>query len=288
MKLSVCIVNFNSISNLTNCIKAIYAKNIRFSHEIIVVDNGSIDDSIHSINKYFPKIVLIENINNVGYTKAMNTALKNSSGEYALLLNPDAIIKSNYIESLVSFMESDNSIGVCGPKVLNVDGSFQKSCRRGIAKPLAVFSYFLNLKIFLPNDTRLTEYHLDHLSPDQINDVSGVSGSCMIIRSNLFKTLGFLDELFFAYQEDSDFCLRVINHGSRVVYNPEIVVNHIGGEGGSRTYPMRAIFEWHRSYFYFYNKYFKKDYSLLFNSFYYTVMFMKLIYSEMSFLIRKK
>lgn len=286
MKLSVCIVNFNSISNLRECIESIYEIDISFDYEIIIIDNGSIDESVNTIKNIFSKVVLIQNINNIGYTKAMNMALKYSSGEYALLLNPDAIIKPNYIETMVSFMDDDINIGICGPKVLNADGSFQKSCRRGIAKPLAVFSYFLNLKLFFPNDIRLTEYQLDHLDPGQINDVSGVSGSCMIIRSKLFKTIGYLDELFFAYQEDSDFCLRVLKYGSRVVYNPMVIVKHIGGEGGSKTYPMRAIFEWHRSYFYYYNKYFKKDHSIFFNYFYYMVMFIKLLFAEMYFLIR--
>ena len=184
-------------------------------------------------------------------------------------------------------MLSNSKAGICGPKVLNVDGSFQKSCRRGIARPGAVFSYFLGLSRLYPNDVRYTGYHLDHIDENLITEVGGVSGSCMLIRREVVDQIGYFDERYFAYQEDSDYCLRASQKGWNIIYYPDAVVYHIGGAGGSNSYPMRAIYEWHRSYYLYYHKHFAVDYSILFNFLYDMIMFVKLIIAEMKHLLNR-
>ena len=174
-----------------------------------------------------------------------------------------------------------------GPKVISSDGSFQRSCRRGVARPAAVFSYFIGLAKRYPNDQRFTGYHLNHLDENEINEVSGVSGSCMVIRRETLKDIGYFDEQFFAYQEDSDYCLRAKESGWKVYYNPHSIVKHIGGMGGANSVPMKAIFEWHRSYYKYYFKHFADDYSMIFNIFYSIAMAGKLIFAEVKYLIKQ-
>ena len=286
MDISFCIVNLNAKKYLSNCLKSIPGSTKLDSIEIIVVDNNSYDGSANFLIEKYPDIKLIRNRRNKGYTKAMNQALRSSNGEYRVVLNPDTVLMYDSIDILIDQMRLDRSIGIVGPKVINEDGSFQKSCRRGIARPAAVFSYFLGLSERYPSNKRFTGYHLNYLDENTLNEVNGVSGSCMIIFDELIDDIGYFDERYFAYQEDSDYCLMAINNGWKIYYNPEAVVKHYGGRGGAHSLPSKAIFEWHRSYVRYYFKHFSSDYSFLFNVFYYTIMVGKLIFAETKNLIK--
>ena len=131
-----------------------------------------------------------------------------------------------------------------------------------------------------------TGYQLNHLDENEQNEVSGVSGSCMVIKRRVINEIGYFDERYFAYQEDSDYCLMAISKGWKILYFPDVQVIHKGGAGGSNTVPMRAIFEWHKSYYLFYKKHFQKDYLFIFNIFYKIIMLLKLIFSQIKFLIK--
>ena len=286
MDISFCIVNLNAKKYLSNCLKSIPGSTKLDSIEIIVVDNNSYDGSANFLIEKYPDVKLIRNRRNKGYTKAMNQALRSSNGEYRVVLNPDTLLMHDSIDILIDQMRSDRNIGIVGPKVINEDGSFQKSCRRGIARPAAVFSYFLGLSERYPSNKRFTGYHLNYLDENTLNEVNGVSGSCMIIFDKLIDDIGYFDERYFAYQEDSDYCLMAINNGWKIYYNPEAVVKHFGGKGGAHSLPSKAIFEWHRSYVRYYFKHFSSDYSFLFNVFYYTIMVGKLIFAETKNLIK--
>jgi len=277
MHISFCIVNLNAKKYLVKCLRSIKKSTLSKPYEIIVVDNNSYDGSVDYIRLNYPSIRIIVLPRNEGYTKAMNIALQNSNGKYKVILNPDTELMFRSIDILLKQMQADDSIGIVGPKVINTDGSFQKSCRRGLARPGAVFSYFLGLSFLFPNNQKFTGYHLNHLSENELNQVSGVSGSCMVLKQSVINSIGYLDERYFAYQEDSDYCLRAINDGWKIYYDPRGVVIHHGGVGGAHSVPLQAIFEWHRSYYRYYKKHFSNDYSVLFNVFYYFVMITKLI-----------
>lgn len=284
--ISICIVNLNARKQLNNCMQSIMNSILDYTFEVIIVDNHSSDGSQIFIEKYYKKFHIIKNKRNVGYTVAINQGIKESKGNYIVLLNPDAVLEKDTLNCLVSFLKYKKDIGIVGPKVLNHDKSFQKSCRRGIARPKAVFSYFLGLSRLFPNDLRFTEYHLNHLHEDEINEVGGVSGSCMVIRKKVVDEIGYFDERYFAYQEDSDYCLTAKKSNWKIYYNPSVKVIHNSGLGGSNTVPMKAIFEWHRSYCLYYKKHFSEEYSTLFSVFYILLMLLKLIFSEAYFLIK--
>ena len=287
MDISVCIVNFNSKKQLEKCLNTIKPAIKPLSYEVIIIDNYSKDGSQELLKKHFEKVRLITNNRNNGYTSEINRAMKIGKGKYKLIINPDSRLMPKSIINLVTFMKQKKRSGIAGPLVLNEDGSFQWSCRRGVARPFAVFCYFLGIAKLFPQYPIFTGYHLNHLDVKEINEVSGVSGSCMLVDQELINDIGYFDERFFAYQEDSDYCLRAINSGWKVYYNPNSMVIHKGGHGGSNSVPFRSIFEWHRSYILYYFKHFSKDYGIVFNSLYFVIMVSKLIFSEILFMIRR-
>jgi len=125
------------------------------------------------------------------------------------------------------------------------------------------------------------------LDENEVNEVEAVSGSCSAIRKDVIEEIGSLDERFFAYQEDSDYCFRAKDKGWNIYYYPESIIYHIGGVGGANSFPFRAIFEWHRSYYRLFTKHFSKDYSPIFNLIYFLVMFSKLIFTEGKYLLNQ-
>jgi GT2 family glycosyltransferase len=301
LDLSICIATLNASDYLRNCLRSIYEQSsllnwidaapadpgqpieqsrsnqARLNIELIIVDNGSSDDTITMLNREFPAAHLIQNDKNEGFAHPINQALHASQGQYMLLLNPDTIVLPGAINELVHYQESHPEIGICGPKVLNRDGTLQKACRRGVSRPWAAFSYFSGLSSLFPHSKFFGGYLLNYLDENEVNEVDGISGSCMLIRRQLLQQIGYLDERFFAYQEDADYCFQAKKAGWKIVYLPTAQIIHFGGQGGSRVQPYRSIFEWHRSYYLYYRKNLSRDYFFLFNWLYYFLMGVKLM-----------
>ncbi|HIA29354.1 MAG TPA: glycosyltransferase family 2 protein [Candidatus Marinimicrobia bacterium] len=276
-KVSVCIVTLNASKYLHHCLTLLEKSQGTEVEQIIVVDNRSNDNTVKMIHEKHSSVTLIQNNRNEGYTIPMNRAMKEADGEYLLILNPDAFVKPKAVAALANFLDLHPEVGIAGPKVLNVDGTFQKSCRRGVARPWNVISYFTGLAARFPDNSKYTGYHLSHLDENILNEVDGVSGSCMMIRRNLIDKIDCFDERFFAYQEDSDYCFRAKAAGWKIYYVPEAEVIHDAGRGGSAAYKYRSLFEWHRSYYLLYKKHFSADYFPLVNGLFYSAMLGKLL-----------
>lgn len=263
---------------LRDCLESLY-QNTRLSFEVIVVDNNSQDGVVEMLRAEYPEVTLVVNQENAGYTRPMNQAMRLGSGRYLLQLNPDTLILPEAIDRLVAFMDQHPEAGICGPKVLNRDRTLQKPCRRGEPRPWAVLTYFLGLSALFPHSPLFSQYLLTYLDEDEINEVDGVAGSCMLASRLLIDKIGYLDERYFAYQEDADFCFRARQSGWKVYYMPTAQIIHFGSMGGSRVQPYRSIYEWHRSYFNYYRQHLAKDYFFLFNGFFYLAMGVKLLWS---------
>jgi len=276
VKLSVCIVTYNACEWLQECLDSIEENTQLDSLEVIVVDNGSKDSVEELLNRDYPLVRFIGNDSNQGYTRPMNQSLQAARGKFLMQLNPDTSILPAAFDQLIDFMDGNPEIGICGPKVLNRDGSFQKQCRRGEPRPLAMISYFLRLSSLFPNSKLLGGYLLGYEDEDATIEVDALSGSCMVIRREVIDQIGYLDEQFFAYQEDTDFCIRARQAGWKVYYYPRAQVIHYGGQGGSKVEPYRSIIEWHRSYWLYYKKHLADDYFFLINWVYYLLMGVKL------------
>lgn len=273
---SICITNYNARNFLRECLLSLYKTMDTLSFEIIVVDNYSGDGAPAMIRDEFPNVHLLTNDENTGFTRPYNQAMRLSCGRYVVLLNPDTLPLSNTITELVYFLDAHPEVGIVGPKVLNRDGTLQKQCRRSEARPWDAICYFSGLSRLFPHDKRFAGYLMTYLDEDLTHEAEAVSGSCMLIRREVIDQIGYLDENFFAYQEDTDYCRRTRLAGWKVFYNPTAQIVHYGGEGGSKVQPYRAIIEWHRSYYLYYRKHFAKDYPIIFSAVYYFGMMMKL------------
>ena len=286
--ISICIVTYHARDFLRDCLRSIYGTVGPVSFEIIVVDNHSADGTAEMLRDEFPTVRLLVNAENIGYTRPNNQAMRISQGRYILLINPDTLVEHNTITELAGFLDRHPEAGIAGPKVLNRDGTLQKQCRRSEARPWDAFCYFSGLSSLFPHDKRFAGYLMTYLSEDFTHEAQAVSGSCMLIRREVVEQIGYQDEDFFAYQEDTDFCRRARLAGWKIYYNPAAQIIHFAGEGGSGVQPYRSIVEWHRSYYLYYRKHFAKDYWFIFNGIYYAGMLIKLALSLLANLFRRK
>lgn len=286
--LSICIPTLKAQALLRDCLRSICENTHAIQVETIVVDNGSGDGTVEMVKTEFPGVRLIENDRNTGFTRPTNQALRISQGRYALLLNNDTLVQPAALDRLVQYADAHPEVGICGPKVLNRDGTMQKQCRRSFATPWDLFCYFSGLSRWFPRSPRFARYLWTFEDEDKTHGVDAISGSCMLIRRAVLDQIGLLDEMFFAYQEDADFCFRAKQAGWQVVYYPEAQIVHYASQGGSRIDPYRSIVEWHRSYFLYYRKNLASRYLFLFNGFYYVVMVLKLATSLLVNLFRKE
>lgn len=276
LDLSICIPTLQAKDFLRECLRSIYA-HTRCSFESIVVDNDSRDGTLEMLRDEFPDARVIANDTNVGFAKAINQALRISQGRYALLLNNDTVVLPNALDRLVAFADAHPQVGICGPKILNRDGTLQKQCRRSYATPWDLFCYFSGLSTLFPRSPLFARYLMTYRDENETHPADAVSGACMLIRRAVIEQIGLLDERFFAYQEDTDYCFRAKRAGWQIYYYPEAQIIHYAGRGGSRVSPYRSIWEWHRSYFLYYRKNLAARYFFLFNWFYYVVMVFKLL-----------
>jgi hypothetical protein len=261
MDLSIVIVNYNSDKLLGDCLRSIYESIKGIEFEIYVVDNNSNDASLRFTKEEFKNINYIENSNNIGFSRASNQGIKRCRGRYVLLLNPDTLINPGALEAMVKFMDMHQDIGITGPKIFDSDGKIQLSCRSLPSLNTAFFSRYSLLTRLFPNSQLSRRYLLSDFDHREIREVDWVSGSCMMIRGKLFEDIGLMDEDFFMYCEDVDFCHRAKIKGWRTVYFPDAqVVHYIGGSSkGSKS---QTIIAHHRSMYIFYKKHFRNNFFL--------------------------
>lgn len=287
-KVSFCIVNLNARDYLQACLERLPVAAAQITWEAIVVDNASTDGSPEMVERQFPQVRLVRNDTNLGYTRPMNQALRLGRGDFLVQLNPDTLPGEGAFDKLYQFMQANPQVGICTPKVLNRDGSLQLQCRRSAARPWDVITYFTGLSRLFPKSRTFGRYLLTYLPEDEVAEVEAVSGSCMMIRRAVIEQIGLLDEQFFAYQEDADFCFRARQAGWKIYYYPEAQVVHFGGLGGARSQPYRAIYEWHRSYYLYYRKHFAREYGFLVNGGMYSAMLVKMILNLLQALVSRE
>ena len=288
MDLSICLVPLNALYYLEPLLASIEQYSSGLTYEVIVVDNGSTDGTADWIKEHHPEISLTRNQANLGFTRGNNQAMEMAKGDFILLLNPDTFLTEDCFGPQLDFLRENPDVGITIPKVLNADGSFQQQSRRGDARPVEVFGYFLKLGKLFPQNKALNGYLQSWLPEDEVAEVKAVSGSCMFIKREVYEKIGGLNERFFAYQEDSDYCLRARQAGCKVMYVPLSSIIHYAGEGGSKNNPYHSIFQWHRSYYLYYRKHFSREHFFLFNWFYYLVMIAKLLFAWLKRFVRGK
>lgn len=285
--LSIIIVNYNAGHYLENCLRSVYAETNQITFDVWVVDNNSKDESVSMIRRNFPLVNLIENKANIGFAGANNEALSKCTGDYVLLLNPDTLILDNAIEKTVGFLDENPQTGIAGCKVLNEDGTLQLACRRSIPTPGVAFFRLAGLSRLFPNSKMMAEYNLTYLNPDKPHEVDAVSGAFLMIRRRVIDKIGTLDERFFMYGEELDWCLRTKKAEWKVMYYPDAGVIHYKGEC-SKSNSRKAAFEFHRSMYLFHKKHFADNYNPAINIIIYAGILLKALVSWRSFLFSTK
>jgi len=230
--------------------------------EIFVVDNNSLDGSTQMVKSLYPNVILLENTENVGFSKANNAAIRQSNGEFILLLNPDTVVQEDTFDILVDFLEAHPDAGAVGCKVLNADGSLQLACRRATPTPTVMLPKILGLSALFPKSRILGRYNLTYLDENEISEVDAVSGSCFMTRREVFEKVGYLDEDFFMYGEDLDWFYRMKSEGFKIYYVPTTKIIHYKGES-TRAAGYDAIKMFYKAQIQFVKKHFGPSKSFL-------------------------
>ncbi|MBI4690358.1 MAG: glycosyltransferase family 2 protein [Nitrospirae bacterium] len=242
---SFIITNWNTKQLLIDCLKSIYDTVKDISFEVWVIDNGSSDDSIKAIEEMFPEVKLIKNEKNMGFAKANNLALMRMSGRYAVLLNTDTVVTDNAIKIMVNFMDKNHRIGICGGQLLNKDGSKQNSV-----------ASIPNLATELTNKSLLRrlypeKYHGKEHCFNKPIEVSSVVGACMVVRKEAIDEVGFMDEDYFFFLEETDWCLRFTQKSWKVFHHPKVEIFHLQGQSAKRNLIKARIEYWKSRYIFF-------------------------------------
>lgn len=252
-KVTVSIVNWNTSQELQACIVTLLSQQDVYT-EIVVVDNASTDDSLEMLRSRFPDIKVIANETNNGFGKAHNQAIKISDGDYHLILNPDTQLSEPFIlKKMAEYMTANPDIGILGPKILNSDGSLQYSARRFPSMIAGMFRNTVLDKLF-PKNRFVRDYLMTDWAHDQISNVDWLSGAALMVRKETIQQIGILDERFFMYCEDIDWCKRAHDAGWRVVYYPVATIIHRIGASSDKD-PYRAIRLHHKSMLQYFLKY---------------------------------
>lgn len=296
LDLSVIILSYKSKTDLERLLPSIFAsKNINFTPhpnplhfdhelraewpqgkreyeaEVIVVDNGSNDGTLEWLKQLqdskFKDLQIIKN-QNTGFSAGNNIGIKASGGKYVLLLNPDTRVETDTFEVMLNFMESHQNVGISGCKVLKPDGNLDLACRRKFPNPWNSFK-----RLFLLSNS---EYNLTKADINQDMEIDSVMGAFLLIRRTVIDKIGLLDENFFMYGEDLDWCLRCKEAGYKVWYFPKTSITHFKGSSSSKI-PFKALLWFHEAMWIFYKKHYAKKYIFLFNWLVFLGIYLRLI-----------
>jgi GT2 family glycosyltransferase len=211
-----------------------------FQTEVIVVDSASSDGSVAMVEEEFPQVRLIANSKNVGFTAGNNQGIAVSRGQYILLLNPDTEIVGDALTTMIEYMENHPQVGALGPQLLNPNGSIQSSRRRFPALATA-FQESTILQQWFPDNAVLRHYYVLDRPDGEIQEVDWVTGACLLARREAIEEVGLLDEGFFMYSEELDWCRRAKERGWKVIYLPTAKVIHHGGQSSEQVKSFQHI-----------------------------------------------
>jgi len=255
--LSIVIVNWNVRDLLRRCLGSVTGRSMggcpsRLSLQVIVVDNASTDGSVEMLRSEFPQIELICNDRNLGFTRGNNQGVSVSDSRYVLLLNPDTEVLDDALGEMVEYMDEHPGVGALGPQLIWPDGRVQSSRRRFPGFDTAFLeSTFLQQSF--PQSSILRRYYVLDRPGDETQEVDWLVGACLLMRRKTLDEVGLLDERFFMYSEEMDWCYRAKEQGWKVVYLPAARVIHHEGKSSEQVLPVRHI-QFQRSKVLFFKK----------------------------------
>lgn len=250
MDVSIVIVNWNTKQLLLDCLASVYSTLKNVSFEIWLVDNASSDGSVETVESVYPDVNIIQNQENLGFAAANNKALRKIAGRYTLLLNTDTVLSEGAIEKLFSFMEDNPETGMACGQLLNEDGTKQNS--------IANFPSFLSLlcnetilRIFWPK--RYPSKRQEYKEPIE---VESCIGACLMVRKKAIDEVGFLDERYFFFMEETDWALSMRKAGWKSCFIPDAWIYHLQGQSTGHNVEARKMF--YRSRYQYFKKWFPR------------------------------
>ena len=228
MKLSVIIVSYNVRHYLYQCLESLERALRDVDAEVFVVDNHSKDGSIQYVTEFFPEVNYVESNHNLGFARANNVAIRRSTGEYVLLLNPDTVVGEQTIKKVLQHMEQQPQAGAAGVMMLKSDGEKAMESRRGLPTPMTAFYKMSGLCRHFPKHKKMGHYYMGYLPWNQPAEIEVVSGAFCMLRREALEKVGLLDEDFFMYGEDIDLSYRLVKGGYRNWYLPETILHYKG------------------------------------------------------------
>ncbi|OOB79196.1 MAG: glycosyl transferase family 2 [Epulopiscium sp. Nuni2H_MBin001] len=272
--LSIIIVNYRTCELTSQAIRSILKQKVNFKYEIILVDNASGDGSADVLRFEFSQqidsglIKFILNQVNEGFAKGNNLGIRKSSGKYILLLNSDTTLEPNVLSACVNVMEKYKQkkgvpIGALGCKVVLPNGKLDHACKRGFPTPLASLYYMLGMHKINPK--KYGAYCAAYRDEDEVGEVDCLTGAFMLVPREVIKTVGALDEDYFMYGEDIDWCYRIKQAGFKIIYYPRVKITHFkgGSSSSSKAIKARVIYNMHSTMWLFYKKHYLKQYPIL-------------------------
>jgi GT2 family glycosyltransferase len=237
---SVIIVSFNVRYFLESCLYSVFESlKETAGGEVIVVDNNSVDGTVRMLEEKFPAVRLIRNDDNKGFAKACNQGIAVAGGRYVLLLNPDTLIEEHTLSKAVRFMDDHPEAGSLGVKMIDGKGNFLPESKRALPTPMVAFYKIFGLAALFPRSKKFNRYYMGHIGEDETHPVEVLTGAFMLIRTDLLRKIGGLDEEYFMYGEDIDLSYRILKEGYKNYYFPETTIIHYKGEStkkGSLNY----------------------------------------------------
>jgi GT2 family glycosyltransferase len=255
MDISIVIVSWNVRELLRQCLKSVASQqspvasheaglstgDCLLATELIVVDNASSDHTVEMLRTEFPSVRVIANTENAGFTRANNQALAVAQGHYLFLLNPDTELRAGALHTLYDYAEQHPRVGIIGPQLFYGDGSHQSS-RRRFPTLATAFLESTKLQQWFPRNRALTRYYILDTRDDATQEVDWINGAAMFVRRAVYDQIGGLDEAFFMYSEELDWCYRAKHAGWQIVYLPTAQVTHYEGKSSEQVVAQRDIY----------------------------------------------
>lgn len=256
MDLSVIIITYKEREKLRACLESVFASITNFKFEVIVSDSNSQDGSVEMVQQSYPQVKILDNRVNLGFSKGNNVAIKQSQGRYILLLNADTIIQADTLDMSIKYMDEKKEVGAMGCKVVLPSGQLDLACRRKFPNPANSFLRLFGLK-------KYSDYNINTPIDEEV-EVDAIMGAFFFTRKSVIDQVGMLDEEFFMYGEDLDWCWRIKEVGYKIMYYPKVQITHFK-YGASKNVPFRVIGWAHTAMKIFYRKHYAAKYPWIFN-----------------------
>ena len=250
--LSVVVVSYECRDLLNHCLGSLADERAHLALEVILADNGSSDGTLDMVDAAFPWVATVAFEGNVGFARANNVATELARGKHLLYLNPDTIVTPNALTRAVAELEQRPEIGMIGCKLVRPDGELDHAAKRGFPTPASALYHFLGLTRLWPRSTRFAQYTAGWLGADEEGTVDAVNGAFMLVRREALAAVGPMDEDYWLYMEDLDWCYRFWKAGWPVLYWPHVEVIHAKGGSTARGRPWRQNYAFHWGMWHFY------------------------------------